>query len=285
MLCHIELLKTTDLSDRHCTNSAIALLNGNTAWDLHRPITESCTLQLLNFHIDDPHLVNRAFWRTCSFMLGAVLQTCIKDEAHLQLHSFPSPNVKTGSFVHDIALAHSAWQPSREELRAISAEMVKLASRRLRIERLEVQPDLALEIFRDCPYKREQLPSIAKSGTVVLYRVGQHVDISRGPMVANTALLGKCTVSAVHRVQNEDEAAEATLYRVQGVALPAGFVVNHVAYGILEERSRKLVCFGCFRVRMFMQLFVMWVYVSNLQNPARLPNAPFDEHIAESMIA
>lgn len=176
-------------------------------------------------------------------MLGAALHTCIKEAAHLQLHSFPSPNVKSGSFVHDISLEHRDWQPSREELRAISAEMIKLAARRLRIERLEVQPDLALEIFRDCPYKREQLPSIAKSGSVVLYRVGQHVDISRGPMIGNTALLGKCTIASVHRVENEDEAAEATLYRVQGVALPAGFVVNHVAYGILEERSRKLVSF------------------------------------------
>lgn len=131
---------------------------------MHRPLEESCTLQLLNFNIADPHIVNRAFWRSCSFMLGAVLQTSIKDAAGLQLHSFPSPNVKSGSFVHDISLAQKGWLPSKEELRAISAEMVKLASRRQKIERLEVGHDLADEIFKDNPYKREQLPSIAKSG-------------------------------------------------------------------------------------------------------------------------
>lgn len=230
----------TDLSQRHSDGSAVALLNGNTVWDMHRPLTESGTLQLLNFQIEDPHHVNRAFWRSCSFMLGAVLQHCIKDSAALQLHSFPGPQVRSGSFVHDIALAESAWQPTREELRAISAEMVKLAARRVHIERLEVQHDLALEMFRDNPYKREQLPSIAKSGSVVLYRCGQHVDISRGPMIGHTGLLGKCTVSAVHRI-TADTAEEGALYRVQGVALPAGVVINHVAYGILEERSRKLV--------------------------------------------
>lgn len=73
---------------------------------------------------------------------------------------------------------------------------------------------------------------------MILYRVGQHVDISRGPMIGNTSFLGKCTISSVHQVAEESDAA---LYRVQGVALPTGFVVNHVAYGILEERSRKLV--------------------------------------------
>lgn len=34
----------------------------------------------------------RAFWRTCSFMLGAALQRAFKQEANLQLHSFPGPN-------------------------------------------------------------------------------------------------------------------------------------------------------------------------------------------------
>lgn len=36
----------------------------------------------------------RAFWRTCSFMLGAALQRIFKEEAKLQLHSFPGPNSK-----------------------------------------------------------------------------------------------------------------------------------------------------------------------------------------------
>lgn len=71
-----------------------------------------------------------------------------------------------------------------------------------------------------------------------MYRVDKHVDISRGPMIASTGLLGKCTVSAVHQVADEEPGA---IYRVQGVGLPVGFIVNHFAYGILENRSRKLV--------------------------------------------
>lgn len=96
-------------------------------------------------------------------MLGAVLQGCFKDEAHLQLHSFPSPSVKTGSFVHDIFINEPSWSPNRNELRTISAEMIKLAAKNLKIERLDVSFDLALEMFKENPYKKEQLPFIKGS--------------------------------------------------------------------------------------------------------------------------
>lgn len=116
-------------------------------------------------------------------MLGAALSKIFKDTVDVQLHSFPSPNVKSGSFVYDISLNNQLWTPNREELRAISAEMVKLAAKDLKFERLEVIHDLAFEMFKDIPFKREQLPSISKDGSVVIYRIGDHIDISRGPMV------------------------------------------------------------------------------------------------------
>lgn len=195
-------------------------------------------------------------------MLGAVLQNCFKDEARLQLHSFPSPSVKSGSFVHDIFINEPSWSPNMAELRTISSEMIKLAAKDLKIERLDVSYDLALEMFKDNPYKKEQLPFIRRStssgmlffysshaqqfniliesaiGNITVYRVGKHVDISHGPMIGSTGLLGRSTISAVHKIESENSGA---LYRVQGVALPVGFIINHVAYGILEDRSKKLV--------------------------------------------
>lgn len=74
---------------------------------------------------------------------------------------------------------------------------------------------------------------------MVLYRVGDHVDISRGPMMSLTSLLGRCTISAVHRLT--EPVGDVTFYRVQGVALPTGIIINHFAYSLLEKRSQKLV--------------------------------------------
>jgi hypothetical protein len=32
---------------------------------------------------------------------------------------------------------------------------------------------------------------------IILYRMGTHVDISRGPLISNTDIIGRCTVTAV----------------------------------------------------------------------------------------
>lgn len=247
------------IGEKYCRYSALALLDSNTPWDMRRPLEESCTLQLLNFTASEPHIANKAFWRTCSFLLGAALQKAFKPEAGMFLHSFPKPSIKSGSFVHDIALAREGWTPTVHELRALSIEMIKLSQQDQPIERLDVSSELAQEMFADNPYKREQVPSISaqNNGQVTVYRVGEHVDISKGPMISSTGLLGKCTVAAVHQVPR-NSADKLSLYRVQGVALPVGLNLNHFAYGILEDRAKKL-------------------------NPAKLPNEPYEESVAEQV--
>lgn len=246
------------LSEHHCKRSVLAIVDNHTVWDMHRPLEDDCTLQLINFTTADPHLANRAFWRSCSFMLGAVLSESFKDTVKVQLHSFPSPNVKSGSFLYDIALNRSNWEPKKVELRALSGGMVNLAAKNLRFERLDVSEELAMEMFKDNPFKCEQLPSISRTGSIGVYRVGEHIDISRGPMMASTGLLGKVTIPSVHKIANIDD--ESSFYRVQGVALPAGVQINHFAYGILEERAMKL-------------------------NAARLPTEKFDEHSFEKRLS
>jgi threonyl-tRNA synthetase len=160
--------------------------------------------------------------------------------------SFPAPNVASGSFVADVdlGLGHS-WSPSREELMVFSAQMHRLAEQRLPFERLSVGLGLALEMFAENPHKSGQIPSIAgaagpggkDAGKVTLYRVGDHVDISGGPMVADTSFLGRrCTVPVAHKIVQ----AGVQLYRFQGVALPKEIYLNHFAYSVLEKRASRL---------------------------------------------
>lgn len=128
-------------------------------------------------------------------------------------------------------------------MRVFSLEMRKLAQKKLPFERLEVNVDLALEMFDDNQYKRKQIPEIAASSadgkSVCLYRIGDFVDISRGPMMGNTSQLGRCTITAVHLLPESKNVSE-TLYRVQGVALPAGFLVSWHDYAILFYVVQKM---------------------------------------------
>lgn len=220
--------------------SALAMVDGSTLWDMHRPLESDCELQLLHFQDENPSHVNKAFWRTCSLMLGAVAKNAFKDHVEVKLHSFPKPNVRSGSFVYDVEMPNlSNWNPSVDELRILSAEMVKLSNKNIAIERLEVKEKLALQMFENDKHKIDQIPNIAALSSdkkVVLYRIDDHIDISRGPMVGNTWFLGRCTISAVHKIETN----RGNFYRFQGIALPKGIMLNHYAFSILEKRAMKL---------------------------------------------
>lgn len=224
------------ISEGVCKMSALALVDGM-PWDMNRPLTSDCNLKLLNLLSPDNKAVNSAFWRTCSFILGAVIDSSFKDDVKVYLHSFPQPIIKSGSFIYDVYLELDDWMPSAQETRALSAQFVKLAHQELPIDRIETTESFALDMFEDNVDKAEQIPSIAKSNDnkVTLYRIGNHVDISKGPMIGNSGLIGRCTVAAAHKLEGK-----GGLYRFQGIALPKGVLLNHYAYGVLERRARIL---------------------------------------------
>jgi large subunit ribosomal protein L39 len=125
-------------------------------------------------------------------------------------------------------------------MRVLSAEMIKLSRKRLPIERLEVEADVALEMFQHNKYKSQQIPEIAQSSpdrkTICLYRVGDFVDISKGPMMTHTGHVSKCTITAVHPIPKSKTSSE-TLYRIQGVALPSGILVRKSHYHLKSISS------------------------------------------------
>ncbi|KAG8325160.1 54S ribosomal protein L39, mitochondrial [Homalodisca vitripennis] len=179
--------------------AALALVDGNKLWDFHRPLEADCSLSFLHLTDSEPHLTNKAYWRACSFLLGALAETCFKDNVECHLHSFPSPNVKSGSFVYDVQLSLGDWVPTKNELLILSAEFVKICRQHLPFHRLDVDPELAEEIFSYNPFKSSQIPDIASNSPgnkITLYRVGDHLDISRGPMINNTKLLGRTSITA-----------------------------------------------------------------------------------------
>ncbi|XP_013165671.1 PREDICTED: 39S ribosomal protein L39, mitochondrial [Papilio xuthus] len=230
------------LGEWHMESSALALLDSSVHWDMHRQLSESCTLEFQTFNIAEPQQVNKAFWRTCSLVLGACASVAFKDNVTVKLHSFPGPDIRSGSFIYDVDLPTLPdWQPTQQELHTLSAEYIKLTRRNDLIERLEVGEALALEMFVENEHKTKQIPDIAKAnGKVTLYRVGNHVDISKGPLISSTGQIGKVTVSSVHKLLGSSESEVKQLYRFQGVALPTGAILNHFAFSILTDRAKKL---------------------------------------------
>lgn len=133
------------------------------------------------------------------------------------------------------------WKPTTSELKVLSLEMIKFCQKDHVIECLTVSKDLALDIFKNNPHKTQQIPNIAEhnNGNISLYKVDTHIDISKGPMIPSTKHLGRITVANVLKLNTD--ISGGPVYRFQGVALPSSIILNHFAYGILEDRAKLLV--------------------------------------------
>ncbi|OUC42619.1 TGS domain protein [Trichinella nativa] len=230
------------LADR----SPLALVN-NKPWDMHRPLPSTdCNLQFLFFTDLNPHLVNKAFWRTCSFVLGYIFETSLKKSIGVTLHSWPFVNVSSGSFIYDIALQmNNNLTIKKEDLDVLGRVVVDdLRKKNFPFERLEVGVDVLEEMFKNNNFKLEQIKNMANKGdgcgTFSVYRMGDHVDISKGPMISSTAQLGLYSVTAIHPIQTKDN---LSLYRVQGCALPFNQRVNSWTWETVCRTSANLVQF------------------------------------------
>ena len=144
-------------------------------WDLHRPFQRDARLrfQLYSSSADwaFAHQLNKAYWRSSSFVLGAILESAFKVEGvvlengswqgslqerfPVRLHSWPGTDYRAGSFVCDVAIEGLRdWTPSPEELHILGRTMMaQLRDAALPIEPLVMSKTTALQLFADNPFK------------------------------------------------------------------------------------------------------------------------------------
>lgn len=68
--------------------SALALVDG-VPWDMQKPLSQDCSLKLLSMTMPkDSGILNTTFWRTCSLILGSMIESAFKDEIQLYLHRY-----------------------------------------------------------------------------------------------------------------------------------------------------------------------------------------------------
>ncbi|XP_050957758.1 39S ribosomal protein L39, mitochondrial [Labeo rohita] len=233
---------TRHLTEWHVKSSALALVDGQ-PWHMHRPLTRSCDLTLLTFKDEDPQIVNQAYWRSCAALLGHVLDGAFKDEFSVELLKLPEVPVTAGAFCCDVVLDSclDSWTPTEENLRSFTRDALQLIQKDLLWEPLEVSPSVALEIFSHSRCKQEDVEERAaqsQNGTVSLYRCGDHVTVSGGPLVARTGLCSQYEVTCVHTLGESEWGVQR---RSQGLSLPLNLTAHHKAWRMLRKRAERLV--------------------------------------------
>ncbi|CAB1328046.1 unnamed protein product [Coregonus sp. 'balchen'] len=188
----------------------------------------SCARHLKEWYVTSSALA-LAYWRSCAALLGQVLQDAFKEDFSVELLRVPEVS---GAFCCDVVLDPQldAWSPSEQ-----------LIHQDLPWEPLEVAPPVALEVFSHSRCKQEEVEeksAQSPKGTVMLYRCGDHVLLSGGPLVARTGLCSQYEVTAIHPLGEDEWGLHR---RAQGLSLPLQLQAHHTVWRKLRSRAEKLV--------------------------------------------
>lgn len=225
--------------------SCLALINNETIWDMNRPLENDCQLKFLHFPDEKCEEQNRAYWRTCSFVLGYILETAFKSNYQIQLCSFPPPLFQYGSFAYDVQLNLGDWKPSNDDLRCLSIQAYKLRDLDLRFQRLEITESVAQEMFQYDQFKLLQIPQIARllspndnQKRLAVYRMGNHhVDITQGPLISSTKQFGRFEFAAIHPI--DVPSYQQTMQRIQALSIPNQLHLHFWTFDYLLQRAKK----------------------------------------------
>jgi len=227
------------MSEMLSKRSSLAVVNDE-IWDMHRPLENDCDLKFLHFKDNEPFDLNIAYWRSCAFLLGYVLEKAFKNNVFVELISPTNPHIKTGSFSYDTKLHINNWKPTRDELRCLSIGATQLIQQNLKFERLKVNSELAKEIFKHNEYKLNHLNNVAGDNEykkdITVYKLGEFVDLSNGPLIANTSLIGRFSITNLFDIES---VKNGNVQRVQGISIPSQLQLHSWTYDLLVERASK----------------------------------------------
>lgn len=140
-------------------------------------------------------------------------------------------------FYYDFDLGDKTFTP--EDLPIIEKKMEKIIKRQLPFEQSTATIEEALEKMSNQPYKQELIRELAAAGetTVSFYKVGDFIDLCRGPHVSNTNELGNFKLMKIAGAYWKGNEKNKMLQRIYGIAFATKEELKN--YLILLEEAEK----------------------------------------------
>lgn len=238
-------------------------------WDLQRAFEKDCRLTGI-YGFSSTH-GKSVLWHSSAHLLGAALEEfyCngplpIPEGGHEGLKSKTvlldnGPAVEKGYF-YDCFIRPEGERKDesglpgesvgKEEVTEVQKWMKQLAKRDLAFERKAVAREVAEELFSYNRFKRHSLQQVPTYETVTLYRVGDFVDLCRGPHVPSSKYVRELELTHTSSVLWREESVphdhsrhpEAdTLQRIYGIAFPdkAAMKTHKKAMARAEESDHR----------------------------------------------
>ena len=155
----------------------------------------------------------RTYWHTCSHILAQAVK-----RLHPEVKLAIGPSIENG-FYYDM---DAPFAFTGEMLTEIEAEMRKICKEKLKLERLELPREEALELMKNEPYKVELINDLPEDEVISFYKQGEFTDLCAGPHLDSTGRVkgNAIKLTACNAAYWRGDSNRETLQRIYGIAFP-----------------------------------------------------------------
>jgi len=198
----------TGISQGLADSAVVARIDGQTLWDMDRPLEASCSIDLLKFDSDDGQHV---FWHSSAHILGQALERLYGG------HLCAGPPVE-GGFYYDMFMEDR--QVSSNDFPAIESLVKNVIKEKQPFERLVLSKSELLELFKHNPFKQRIIKEKVLTESTTVYRCGPLIDLCRGPHIRHTGKLKAFQVTKNSSAYWEGKSEMENLQRVYAISFP-----------------------------------------------------------------
>ena len=189
--------------------AALAARVGDKVVDLATPLTEGDQVSIIT--------------ATSPEGLDVIRHSAAHILAEAAMRLYPGTKVAIGPAIKDgFYYDFDFPQPvGEDDLPKLVAEMEKAIAEDQGFERREVTKEEAEALFADEPYKLELIHDLPEDAVISTYRVGDFLDLCRGPHVPATAKIGAVGLLSVAGAYWRGKSDNPMLPRIYGTAFPS----------------------------------------------------------------
>lgn len=215
------------ISEGLARNVISASVNGE-VWDLSRKIEKDANIKLFTWNDAEG---KATFWHSSAHLLAEALEILY-------------PGIKLGigpaieqGFYYDIDFGETEFDGA--DLEKVEDKMLELAQRKDVFERSDISKKDALDYFtkKGDEYKLE-LISALEDGTITFYKLGDFVDLCRGPHIPNTGIIKAIKLLNVAGAYWRGDEKNKMLTRIYGITFPKQKELKEYL-AMLEEAKKR----------------------------------------------
>ena len=205
-----------------------AIVNGDLIMGLQEKIYEDSEVNFVKYDSDE---AKQIFWHTSSHLMAAAIQRLYPDTLFAI-----GPAIENG-FYYDIDSEH---QFTPEDLEKIEKEMAKIAKENHQLIREDISREDALKFFgeRGDNYKVELINDLDEDEKLSIYKLGDFVDLCRGPHLLNTKDIKAIKLLSVAGAYWRGNENNKMLQRIYGITFKKQSELDDYLH-MIEEAKRR----------------------------------------------